>query len=124
MTPRPMRRMPSMRIQRQWVSIHDLFELLVDCTALPVPVMVGEVLEDAELVGGKRIITVDTPEVMVERADVAALEDGVSGTLAQNRLYQFCSNWRSLWAVQNASQVPSGEMRSWARRLDRQKQLS
>jgi hypothetical protein len=113
-----------MRIQRQWVSIHELFELLVDCTVLPVPVMVGKVLEDAELVGDKTTVTVDTPAVMAERADAAVLEDSVSVTLAQNPLYQFCSNWRSLWAVQNASQVPSGEMRSWARRLDWQKQLS
>jgi hypothetical protein len=66
--------MPSIRIQRQWVSIHELLDLLVDPTVLPDPVVVGETPEDAVLVGGTMTITVETPEVTVDTGGAMALE--------------------------------------------------
>ena len=96
MSPRPTRRMPSIRIQRQWVSIldpvrypiqrrgciarlqglayHELLELLVDPSVLPDPVVAGEMLEDAVVVGGKMTITVETPEVTVDSGGAMAFE--------------------------------------------------
>ena len=50
-----------------------MFDLLVDPTVVPDPVTVGEALLDEELVGGRMTITVDTPEVIVERVDVTEL---------------------------------------------------
>ena len=107
---------------------HDLFELLVVPTVVSDPVMLGVALEAEELVGLIMTMTVDTPDVIVEgpggamvEAVAASVVDGVP--LAQYDLYQLCSNCRSLSAGQNASQVPSGEMRSCARRVDWQKQL-
>jgi hypothetical protein len=41
---------------------------------LPDPVVVGETLEDAALVGGKMTITVETPEVTVDTGGAMALE--------------------------------------------------
>jgi hypothetical protein len=49
-------------------------ELLVDPTALPDPVMVGETLEDAMLVGGMMTTTVETPEVTVDIGDAMVFE--------------------------------------------------
>ena len=48
------------------MTYHELPELLVDPTVLPDPVVVGETLEDAKLVGGMMTITVETPEVTVD----------------------------------------------------------
>jgi hypothetical protein len=89
-----MRRIPSMRIQRQWVSIlglvshlfgsqciadsrpiyHELCELPVDPTVVPDPVVVGDAPEGAALVAGMMTVTVDTPEVTVEKAEGTEVE--------------------------------------------------
>jgi len=64
--PRPTRRMPTMSIHRQWLSIHELLELLAGPTVLPDPVTVGGEALLEELVGGRMTTTVDTPVVVVE----------------------------------------------------------
>ena len=101
--------------------------LLVDPTVVPDPVVVGEVLDDEELDGDIMTTTVETPDVTVEKVDGAVVEpvEDVVDVVpdAQYEVYQLCNNWRSLSTVQKASQVPSGEMRSCARRPDWQKQL-
>jgi hypothetical protein len=95
---------------------------------VPDPVVVGDAPEIEELDGLTMTMTVDTPEVTVE-GSASALVEAVTAFVidvvpaAQYDLYQLCSNCRSLSAGQNASQVPSGEMRSCARRPDWQKQL-
>jgi hypothetical protein len=102
---------------------HEPFELVVDPMVVPDPVVVGVILDDEELVGFMMIITVDTPEVTVERVDGTVVEAVADvAPLAQYEVYQLRSNCRSLSTVQNASHVPSGEMRSCARRPDWQKQ--
>ena len=58
----------------QGLTYHELLELLVDPTVLPDPAVVGELLEDAVLVGGKMTITVETPEVTVDAGGTIALE--------------------------------------------------
>lgn len=86
-------------------TYHGLFELLVDPTVVPVPVTVGEAVVEDEVAGGRMTTTVDTPEVTVERIDEMGLVAGgvevVAVRLAQNPVYQLCSNWRSLSTVQN-----------------------
>ena len=90
---------------------------------MPDPVVVGDAPEIEELDGLTMTMTVDTPEVTVERVDGTVVEAVADvAPLAQYEVYQLRSNCRSLSTVQNASHVPSGEMRSCARRLDWQKQ--
>ena len=95
---------------------------------VPEPVVVGDALEAEELDALMMTMTVDTPEVTVEGSGCALVEVVTAFMIdvvpaAQYDVYQLCSNCRSLSAGQNASQVPSGEMRSCARRPDWQKQL-
>jgi hypothetical protein len=95
---------------------------------VPDPVVIGDALEIEELDGLMMTMTVVTPEVTVEGSGSALVEVVTAVVMdvvpaAQYDLYQLCSNCRSLSAGQNASQVPSGEMRSCARRPDWQKQL-
>ena len=61
----------------QGLTYHELLELLVDPTVLPDPVVVGEMLGYAVLVGGKTTITVETPEVIVDTGDAMVLEVGL-----------------------------------------------